>query len=253
MTHHDPLDDLASAHLDGATTPEEAARVQAEPELGARVEALRAVRTALAATAPADGGRREQAIAAALTAYDDERTVTPLTAVVSRRRGPAQRSWRVVGAAAAAAALVALVPLVASLSSKSDDSADTAASKSSTMEDSPTAQLPSAAVDAEAGLQASSTTMPARLHLTLGSFPSDEALVDAIPPTAADATPSEAFGDGLDSNPCVATLLARLVPSPLEVIVATATVAGEPVVLVITIDEVHITGGDCSDVRILSR
>ena len=248
MTHHDPLDDLASAHLDGATTPEEAARVQADPSLSARVEALRLVRTAMAATAPPDGGRREQAIAAALMAYDEDRTVTPLTPVVSRHRGPAQRSWRVASVAAAVAALAALVPLLASLSSGSDDSAKTAAP-----EDSRTAQLPSAAVDAEAGLQASSTTMATRENRSLGSFASDEALVRAIPDTSADATPGEAFSAGLDSNDCVATLLAELDPAALPATAATATVAGKPVVLVITIDEVRITGGDCTDVRILSR
>ncbi len=248
MTHHDPLDDLASAHLDGATTPEEAARVQADPSLSARVEALRLVRTAMAATAPPDGGRREQAIAAALMAYDEDRTVTPLTPVASRHRGPAQRSWRVASVAAAVAALAALVPLLASLSSGSDDSAKTAAP-----EDSRTAQLPSAAVDAEAGLQASSTTMATRENRSLGSFASDEALVRAIPDTSADATPGEAFSAGLDSNDCVATLLAELDPAALPATAATATVAGKPVVLVITIDEVRITGGDCTDVRILSR
>lgn len=248
MTHHDPLDDLASAHLDGATTPEEAARVQAEPELNARVEALRLVRTAIATTTPPDGRRREQAIAAALMAYDEDRTVTPLTPVVSRHRGPAQRSWRVAGVAAAAAALAALVPLLATLSSGSDDSAKTAAP-----EDTRTAQLPSAEVDAEAGLQASPTTMATRKNRSLGSFASDEALVRAIPDTSADATPGEAFSDGLDSNDCVATLLAELDPAALPATAATATVAGKPVVLVITIDEVRITGGDCTDVRILSR
>ena len=253
MTHHDPLDDLASAHLDGATTPEEAARVQADPSLSARVEALRLVRTAMAATAPPDGGRREQAIAAALMAYDEDRTVTPLTPVVSRHRGPAQRSWRVASVAAAVAALAALVPLLASLSSGSDDSANTAASGGTALEDSRTAQLPSAAVDAEAGLQASSTTMATRENRSLGSFASDEALVRAIPDTSADATPGEAFSAGLDSNDCVATLLAELDPAALPATAATATVAGKPVVLVITIDEVRITGGDCTDVRILSR
>ena len=246
MTHDDPLDDLASAHLDGATTPEEAARVQADPKLSARVEALRLVRATMAATAPPDSGRREQAITAALMAYDEDRTVTPLTPVVSRHRGPAQHSWRVAGVAAAVAALAGLVPLLASLSSGSDDSANTAASGGSTLEDSRTAQPPSAAVDAEAGLQASATTM-------LGSFASDEALVEAIPDTFADATPGEAFSDGLDSNDCVATLLAELDPAALPATAATATVAGEPVVLVITIDEVRITGGDCTNVRILSR
>ena len=37
----DPLDELASAHLDGATTPDEAARGRGRPALPARVEALR--------------------------------------------------------------------------------------------------------------------------------------------------------------------------------------------------------------------
>ena len=66
------LDELASAHLDGVTTPEEAARVAADPALQARVEALRRVRAAVSEAPPADPVARDAAIAAALTAFGEE-------------------------------------------------------------------------------------------------------------------------------------------------------------------------------------
>ena len=52
MTDPHDLDELASAHLDGATSPEEAALVDADPALQARVEELRAVRDAVWARCP---------------------------------------------------------------------------------------------------------------------------------------------------------------------------------------------------------
>ena len=66
------FDELASAHLDGATTPEEAARVAADPALQARVEELRRIRDAVAEVPSVDPARRDAAIAAALAAFADD-------------------------------------------------------------------------------------------------------------------------------------------------------------------------------------
>jgi hypothetical protein len=62
----DPRDELASAHLDGATTPDEAAQVAGDEDLEARVAAFAASREAVRAVGgPVDEARREAAIAAA--------------------------------------------------------------------------------------------------------------------------------------------------------------------------------------------
>ncbi|MDH3682580.1 MAG: hypothetical protein OEV40_21815 [Acidimicrobiia bacterium] len=66
------FDDLASAYLDGQVTAAEAARVENDPELAARVSELRSVAEGLAApvTSPDEMLRRRQ-IAAALDAFDE--------------------------------------------------------------------------------------------------------------------------------------------------------------------------------------
>jgi hypothetical protein len=125
--HHDP-DELASAHLDGATTAEEAARVEADPALRAQVETMREVRAAIQSAVEADPDRRDAAIAAALAAFDDEgadggpatATVTPL----APRRTLSPTARRVLGAAAVAALLALLVPLLANGGSDDAETAD---------------------------------------------------------------------------------------------------------------------------------
>src|SRR3546814_18062176 len=69
----DPADELASAHVDGMTTREEAARIEADPNLQRRVGEMEAVQDAVWATsAPIDHDTRERAIAAALGDFDPE-------------------------------------------------------------------------------------------------------------------------------------------------------------------------------------
>lgn len=114
----DPLDELVSAYLDDEVTPAERARVETDPELLARVTALRAVSDQVRAVEPVLAGDRDDAVAAALAAFELPLTVTPPVLappvpvpadelaerrVVRERR--ASRSWRWVGAAAAVAAL----------------------------------------------------------------------------------------------------------------------------------------------------
>ena len=122
------LDELASAHLDGATTPEEAARIAADPSLQARVEALRQVRAALGEVPPADPVAREAGIAAALEAFAEaaptERSgALPAPPVLAPRRGPSSTALRVLGAAAAIALLALLVPVLGRLADGDDQQA----------------------------------------------------------------------------------------------------------------------------------
>lgn len=168
--HHDPLDDLASAHLDGLTTADEAARFVAEPALATRVEQLRAARAALRATDHAvDPARREEAIAAALAVFDDSK-VTPLARV--GRSAPSRRALQLVGAAAAVILLALLVPLVSRLDSGSDDTA--------TFHETGKALDSSSGGDAFSAA-ASTTTLAADGRVSdLGSFAELPELADAV-------------------------------------------------------------------------
>ena len=253
MTHHDPLDELASAHLDGATTPEEAALVETDPELQARVEALGAVRSALAVAPLVDDERREQAIAAALAAYDEQNDTTvpapsvgSLTPLADRRRGPSPHAWRIIGAAAAVAALAALVPLLASLSSRSDNS--TASLATAGRDEDTDAQVPSAAAESDVSTSATTPTAPA--YLDLGTFENDDALVQEIRDTPIAAGAAETNDVVPDPTSCIDELIASLPEGAVPVLTATATVAGDPTTVVITPDEVRLAGVDCTRVRV---
>jgi hypothetical protein len=140
MTDHDPrshpldreplhpLDELASAHVDGVADPIDVAAASGLPGFAERVAGFERVRTELRAAGPVvDDARRETALAAALAAFDaspvlaDEpaptvvaatATVTPIEVAAARRGRPGRR-WQLVGAAAAVAAgALALVPLL---------------------------------------------------------------------------------------------------------------------------------------------
>lgn len=252
----DPFDELASAHLDGTTSPEEAARVAADPALQARVEELRTVRAALQALPPVDAARREIAIAAALAAFAESEAdvvgdaeqgarVTALTTAAARR-GPSPRTLRWVGAAAAAVLLAALVPLLGGLNSSSDD--DSATSSQDFEEtggaigddDSGAAE---GAPGAESSAGGASTTLSSGSLLSdLGSFDDLAALEAATVDRVArdDGQPATAFapadgGDGGDG-----CLLARADEARAEgattIDAATATVGGDPVVVLIITD-----------------
>jgi hypothetical protein len=127
MTDPHDLDELASALLDGTTSPEEAARLAADPALrmraAARAEELRAVRRALAELPPIDPARRDATISAALDAFDGPAvasagaTVTPL----APRRGLSPRAVRALGAAAVVLLLALLVPLLMSRDGADDE------------------------------------------------------------------------------------------------------------------------------------
>lgn len=120
MTDPHDLDDIASAHLDGATSAEEAARVAADPALQARVEELRAVRDALAEVPPVAPEAREAAVAAALAAFDEgdapEQPAAPVTPLAPRR-GLSPAAARALSVAAVVLLIALLVPLLASIDS----------------------------------------------------------------------------------------------------------------------------------------
>lgn len=259
MTDLDPLDELASAHLDGATTPEEAALIAADPDLLARVEALRAVRLLVASPPPVDDAQREAAIAAALAAYDadGEATASPATAArpltpVARRRLGSARGWRVAGVAAAVAALVALVPILASRSSESSDDVASESSKLGTADRNEDAGASDTTPTGAEALGPTSTTALQRA-IDLGAFEDDDDLVAAAratptPPSGAFVAPTTA-----DAGGCLADLIASLPPDAPLVLTATARLDGAPVDVVVTDDEVRIAGGDCTDVLVRPR
>jgi hypothetical protein len=243
----DRLDDLASAHLDGATSPEEAAEVAADPRLQARVEALRAVRAALQGLPPVDPGHREAAIAAALAAaapsahavdaVEAPATVTALTA--TRRRTPT-RTLRVLGAAAAVALIAVLVPLLGRLSTSEDDQS-TAGSDTSSGDGTASALDDVGASESTAGAEAggtdlSTTTTPGERR-SLGAFDSVDALVAAV--ENPESGPSGAYDqsavepDSLDTT-CPAQRAEVEARTSRPVTIASAVVAGQPVTVLLS-------------------
>ncbi|MCU0267043.1 MAG: zf-HC2 domain-containing protein [Acidimicrobiales bacterium] len=130
MSEHDPTapwpeqaDELVSARLDGEATPEEAARVEADPVLRARLQQFRAQRASIAVPTTLSDADRERLLRRALDAFDTPTATSPwptptpspttadppapAAAVVdlSARR----RRRRLAGALPAAAAIAALV------------------------------------------------------------------------------------------------------------------------------------------------
>ena len=120
---------LASAALDGAVTTEERARAEADPEVRAEIERLRAVRDQLRADVAPDpaaaGGvdrRRPRGVRRAAA------TVSPLP---RRRRSTARRRARWLAPLAAAAAVVVIV-VGAVVAGGGDDGSDDAAAPAAT-------------------------------------------------------------------------------------------------------------------------
>jgi hypothetical protein len=192
MSDHDdptPTDDLASAHLDGETTPEEAARAAADPEVATRLEALRVVRDRLRAAAvdePVDPRRRDAAIAAALDAFDEagaaapqaDRPDAPLPLAPRAARRAAAGRWRTIGIAAAIALVALAVPLLSRLGS--DDAEDLASSgDAATEESTSTARTESGAALGGSGEDTSAFSATAD-RAPLGSFEDVDELAAAV-------------------------------------------------------------------------
>jgi hypothetical protein len=239
MTDHiDPLDDLASAHLDGETTAAEAARVAADPELRARVARLATARDHLRGAAPpVDPVRRDDAVAAALAAFDLAATdpapeagrvaVTPITA--ARRAIASRRTLRLVGIAAAVILLAVAVPLIGRLGSDSGDDAaadfqatgqalDDGGADSSAFPTTTTAAGRPTTPDLGSFTELSDLTDAARTQLTLKSS------------TASETAPMAASGPDLAADACAAQEAAS---DGSTVLVALAVLDAQPVVVLV--------------------
>lgn len=250
----DDLDQLVSAHLDGATTPEEAARIEADPAARARLAQLRGVRDALRTPTPVDAGARETAVAAALAAFDDERDLAPVTSLaeVAARRSPAPRALRLVGIAAAVLLLAALVPLLTEVGGDDqDDVAGSAADALAESDDAATADRSEGAGDdggggdvaeapATAGAEDGQSTEAADAFGALdqlddlGAFATVDDLLAAArdepaAPTTA-AAPDEAATFRSDAS-CLAELLEGSAAEP-PITVRGAQLDGQPVLVV---------------------
>jgi hypothetical protein len=246
MTDHDdplhPLDELASAHLDGLTTPAEAARVDADPDLAARVARLAATRDAVRSPdAGSDPARRDEAIAAALDAFDAAgeegpasagTAVSPSVTSLTARPAHARRALRLVGIAAAVALLALAVPLLGRLDTGSDD--DTA---TSSFEETGAALDDSTAADAaggDVGAAASTTVATGSRATDLGSF---AALPDLAAAVRAGVGSKAA---AMESSPMAATTDSTVACEPEQrdagsstAYVALAELDGQPVVVLV--------------------
>ena len=229
---HDP-DELASAHLDGATSPDEAALVAGDPALQARVEELRAVRDAMQEAPPVDPVRRDAAIEAALAAFDEDAAaaegapaaVTP----IASRRGISPTAIRVLGAAAVFVLLALLVPLLRNLGDSDDDTASFEATSDAI------GGSADAATDDDAGAEVAespnaSTTVPAPMSDAGPAYADLDALAEAVSAGHLAGAPldSQERGQQQQSAFCPTSPSAD---SDTEV--STAVVAGEPVIVVV--------------------
>lgn len=233
----DPADDLASAYLDGEVGAEDAARVEADPAMVARVDRLRAVRDHLDVDGPA-AGLVDDHVAAALAVFDrpdlpdtDDAPAADGSATVTTLDADQRRSrrWTVpLGAAAAVLAVVALIGAFVGFdgSDGSDDLATADAPSSDALEstgggslDDSARSADDAAGDAaeeslgtfgadESGADGSAPLLPATGGDRL-VFPSTDALADyvadpdrdttATAPAGGDA-PAESGGAGTDTG-----------------------------------------------------
>ena len=125
-----PDDEIVSAVLDGEATPDERARVEADPRLRARLDRLRSVRDAVAApVAPLDEltTERMRGVAVAAAAPSASEAEADWTAARARRT---RRWWSdptVLGVAAVVLLLLLAVPVLSSLDLGSGDDSDTSA------------------------------------------------------------------------------------------------------------------------------
>jgi hypothetical protein len=225
MTDAHDFDALASAHLDGATSPEEAALVASDPALQARVEELRAVRDAMREAPAVDPVRRDAAIAAALDAFDDAAApgvpAAPVTAIAPRR-GLSPTAVRVLGVAAVFVLLALLVPLLSNLGDGGDDDSASEA----TSEELGDAEV-DAGNDAAAEAPELTTTVPTpTAGVTTPTYANIDALAEAV--AAGDFVANRSSSEDSASEQAAAFCST---PSTPNAQVARAIVAGDPVIV----------------------
>lgn len=181
----DDTDLLASLYLDDEASEAERARVEADPQLLALVESLRATAGALAALEPPAGLRALQ-IGAALDSFDEqhrpiaadfEASITSMSNHRTRRTGPP--AW--IGAAAVATLIVGGLGFVAASNGDDDDSAEIATSDTMS--------------------RASSSNRDADATAAIGDEPDGESMVtesmqtEALAPQADESMEEEASDD----------------------------------------------------------
>lgn len=181
-------DELASAHIDGLTTPDQAAAIEADPDLAARVEELRraAQRVSEPVEPPAPSAVDALIIAALAALEDDDRDEandgrTPTVRLGARRVGRSRRARRLPSPAVAAAliAIIALVGigLIIRGSSGSDSpSASNRVAATTTPSAASGTDQPARAGDNNGGSDAA----PATLIPDLGSFPDQRSLTAVL-------------------------------------------------------------------------
>ena len=224
------LDELASAHLDGMTTPEEEERIAGDLELQRRVARLGSVRAALAEGPPVHDDHREAAITTALDAFDDD----------DRTAARTQRADRRLAAlpVLAAAAVVVLIAAVATLLLRDADDDDLTADGASSADSGEEAQSGGGADEQAA---ASDAPIDAAAITDLGDFADLSALEAALradgdawtTTTSPSSVASEADVGEVDRfyaalRSCADTAGANAAAGEL----ARATVAGSPVLVV---------------------
>lgn len=237
----DPLHELASAHLDGATSADERAQVQASPELTALVDSFAALRTELADVPPVAATVRDASIAAALAHFDELRADgAGATAVAASASAPvvqldARRRWPTwVMSAAAGLALLGAVGIGVLGSGGSDsESSATQAAKDADL---------SIAREAGADTMAASESVPAS---TIGNIFSagDVALVIESPeqllqlPLPGEVTYDVENDGGTGSGGAESTMVASETVSPE---VAPTEVSGRPALACLTETQVYL-------------
>jgi hypothetical protein len=199
----DPVDELASALVDGDLDPAAADAARARPDVAAREAEMDAARTALRQVPGPDPRARERAVDAALAAFEADAPATtsgaatappgpdPVTGLDVRRRRRGMPRW--AGAVAAAALVAAGVAGAALWSSDGADDDETAsvtgtgddgaeAGDAAADREEPAAGSPAPESDAETGAESGAPpgADDTRVVGDLGAFPSTDALVDEV-------------------------------------------------------------------------
>lgn len=128
----DALDELVSRYLDAEATADEVARVEADPELLARAESMRAAIEAVAAPIQVPTLDLDRIRAAAIA---ESTTTAVVTDVVAARRRKLERRNRIMAVAAACVVLAVSVVAVQNLGGSDDDSFDAATESSADSSD----------------------------------------------------------------------------------------------------------------------
>jgi hypothetical protein len=223
MTDFD--DELLSAVIDGEATDEEAARVEADPALAARLAELREARDAIAGEVQSPSpARRDAAIAVAL----DTLATTPRTVITLRDRRR-RRALQVASVAAAVLVVLGIIGGIAALSGHQTRRTNSSAAGTAASSEAAPSRSPN--VDAPSGAATASTSAS-----DLGTFATPEALVDAVRRSQAVEAPA-AQPQGVDNSnaedSAAASRSSRCASAAGARVVAHAELSGQPVTVIV--------------------